>query len=174
MTSQQHPDLWPYQQRHFLLSPLGGASAQYSELRKKAKTGFIYKKSKRVHARPTWKWAWPRLSASVCRDHCVLVELLIAQSNVPHSFLSLPVLVPPVVLTTHAQLWVRVHARVLANHTPGLRTGPRVWAWLLLKVNVTCLVTFKPRISLNFSYFNSYFPLWVNIIVNTWSEWIVK
>lgn len=35
---------------------------------------------------------------------CVLVELLIAQSDVPHSFPSLPVLVSPVVLTTHADL----------------------------------------------------------------------
>lgn len=68
---------------------------------------------------------------------CVLVELLIAQSDVPHSFLSLPVFVSPAVPTTHAHLWVRVHARVLANHTPGLRTGPRVWAWLLPTLNVT-------------------------------------
>lgn len=66
---------------------------------------------------------------------CVVVELLIAQSDVPHSFLSLPVLVSPVVLTTHAQLCVDV--RVLANHTRvGLRTG----AWLLPTVNVTVVL----------------------------------
>lgn len=63
------------------------------------------------------------VSGSLCS--CVLVVLLITQSDVPHSFLSLPVLVSPVVLTTHAQIWVRVHASV--------------GAWLLLTVNVTVI-----------------------------------
>lgn len=119
--------------------------AVFRVLRKKAKTGFMYRKSKRVHARLTWEWAWPRLcvSGSLCSS-CVADSAMFHIPFFHFLFSSLQL------FSRHTRSFGCVCTRVCGQSYSGSEDRPtRLGVATANSERDRCLVTCKPGLSLN-------------------------